>query len=244
MDTTGGQVAFHTAVSSPRPPTVVPKAQESPYPLNYLRFVAKAIDLPTSGSVDETRAMISGKLEQMGRDPRNVQIVVRRDPSGQESLLLVDMDGAFIDAGVMEETGRSSACDRGADRRDEESDSTSSDRGSPTLDERAELRTENAALIARNMALTKDVSYLKGEVAKVNDLRRKDSERVRELWRGNCEQVAGFNQAIAAKDNEIDSLRGIRSSSRKRACCHCPHAPQSASSSFSACLPCWSDATS
>ena len=203
-----------------------------------------AIDLPTSGSVDETRAMISGKLEQMGRDPRNVQIVVRRDPSGQESLLLVDMDGAFIDTGVMEETGRSSACGRGADRRDEESDSTSSDRGSPTLDERAELRAENAALIARNTALTKDVSYLKEEVAKVNDLRRKDSERVRELWRENCEQVADFDQAIAAKGSEIDSLRGIRSSSRKRACCHCPHAPQSASSSFSACLPCWSDATS
>ena len=107
------------------------RATESPYPLNsrrltgaYLRFVAKAIDLPTSGSVDETRTMISGKLEQMGRDPRNVQIVVRRYPSGQESLLLVDMDGAFIDAGVMEETGRSGAGDRGADGRDEESYST------------------------------------------------------------------------------------------------------------------------
>ena len=41
----------------------------------------------------------------------------------------------------------------------------------------------------------------------MNDLRRKDSERVRELWRGNCDQVAGFDQAIAAKDSEIDSLR-------------------------------------
>ena len=227
MDTTGGHVATMLEVSSPRPPTVVAddstsagaeaeatRATENPYPLNsrrltgaYLRFVAKAIDLPTSGSVDETRAMISGKLEQMGRDPRNVQVVVRRDPSGQESLLLVDMDGAFIDAGVMEETARGGAGDRGTERRDEESDSTSSDRGSPTLDERAELRAENAALIARNTALTKDVSYLKEEVAKVNDLRRKDSERVRELWRGNCEQVAGFDQAIAAKDSEIDSLR-------------------------------------
>ena len=50
---------------------------------------------------------------------------------------------------------------------------------------------------------------MKEEVAKVNDLRRKDSERVQELWRGNCEQVAGFDQAIAAKDSEIDSLRAI-----------------------------------
>ena len=224
MDTTGGHVAAMLEVSSPRPPTVVAddstsagaeaEATRATENLNsrrltgaYLRFVAKAIDLPTSGSVDETRAMISGKLEQMGRDPRNVQVVVRRDPSGQESLLLVDMDGAFIDAGVMEETARGGAGDRGTERRDEESDSTSSDRGSPTLDERAELRAENAALIARNTALTKDVSYLKEEVAKVNDLRRKDSERVRELWRGNCEQVAGFDQAIAAKDSEIDSLR-------------------------------------
>ena len=179
---------------------------ESPYPLNsrrltgaYLRFVAKAIDLPMSGSVDETRAMISGKLEQMGRDPRNVQIVVRRDPSGQESLLLVDMDGTFIDAGVMEETGRSSACDRGADRRDKESDSTSSDRGSPTLDECAELRTENAALIAWNTALTKDVSYLKGEVAKVND------KTVSEY--GNCGEGTASRLLASTKPSLLRTMK-------------------------------------
>ena len=41
----------------------------------------------------------------MGRDPRNVQVVVRRGPGAQESLSLVDVDGVFVDAGVLEEAG-------------------------------------------------------------------------------------------------------------------------------------------
>ena len=80
-----------------------------------LKFIAKAIDLPTSGSVDETHIMISGKLKQMGRDPHNVQVVIRRDPYSQESLLLVNVDGIFVDAGVLEEAGRGGTSDGGVD---------------------------------------------------------------------------------------------------------------------------------
>ena len=65
---------------------------ESPFPLNsrrltgpYLKSIAKAIGLPTTGSVDETRVMIDGKLEEMGRDSRNVQVILTKD-SGPRAL--------------------------------------------------------------------------------------------------------------------------------------------------------------
>ena len=54
----------------------------------YLKAIAKAVGLPTTGSADETRVMIDGKLEEMGRDPRNVQVIVASDPRGRETLSL------------------------------------------------------------------------------------------------------------------------------------------------------------
>ena len=47
--------------------------------------------------------MIDGKLTEMDRDPRNVQVVLERDGSGRETLSLKDMDGVFVDAGGLEE---------------------------------------------------------------------------------------------------------------------------------------------
>ena len=107
-----------------------------------LKFIAKAIDLPTSGSADKTSVMISGKLREIGRDPRNVRVMVRRDLNNRESLSLVDVDGVFVDVGTL---GGGGAGDGEVDgHHDEESDSISSERGSPTLDERTELKHHRA----------------------------------------------------------------------------------------------------
>ena len=80
-----------------------------PYPLNskrltspYLRCVARAMELPTKGAVDETRLIIEGKLVGMGRDPLNVQVLVAEDSHGREFVSLRDVGGVFVEAGALE----------------------------------------------------------------------------------------------------------------------------------------------
>ena len=88
----------------------VVSASEKPFPMNskrltgpYLRCIAKAMELPTSGATDETRVMIDGKLAEMGCDPRDVQVIVRTDTHGQATVCLRDTGGVFVDAGTLEE---------------------------------------------------------------------------------------------------------------------------------------------
>ena len=38
-------------------------------------------------------------------------------------------------------------------------------------------------------------------------MKNKETERVSEMWRMNCAQVAGFDEAMTAKEHEIESLK-------------------------------------
>ena len=51
------------------------------------------------------------------------------------------------------------------------------------------------------------MSSLREEVSDVRDVLKGERERVGEMWRMNCSQVAGFDEAIITKEKEIDSLR-------------------------------------
>ena len=44
-----------------------------------LHRIAAALCMLTQASITDTRLMIEGKLEEMGHDPRNVQVVVQED---------------------------------------------------------------------------------------------------------------------------------------------------------------------
>ena len=66
--------------------------------------------------------MIDGRLEEMGRHPRNVQIIVVTDSRGRETLSLRDVGGEFVN--VEEQDGVGAAGEGDVDR--EESGSTTS----------------------------------------------------------------------------------------------------------------------
>ena len=59
------------------------EAMVRPHPLNSRRLtrevyqaIARQMDLPTTGTRDETLEMIEGRLEEEGYEPRNVQVRV------------------------------------------------------------------------------------------------------------------------------------------------------------------------
>ena len=148
--------------------------------------------------------MIDGKLEEMGRDPRNVQVIVASDPRGRETLSLRDVDGEFVRVGAVEE--QEGVATGGGDR--EESESTTSEQSIPhSAGELDDLRERNATLSTCNADLAAKVSSLNEEVKKVSDKLKREAESMSEMWRMNCAQVTGFDEAITAKDSEIVRLK-------------------------------------
>ena len=124
--------------------TALAAAIATPFPLNskrltgpYLRCIARAIDLPTRGTANETQVMIEGKLREMGCEPSNVQVLLVGDPHDKQTLSLRDVDGAFVDAGPLHETNDGGAGDDPEDRdeteRAESSSEASSDHGGRLL---------------------------------------------------------------------------------------------------------------
>ena len=61
----------------------------------YLKAIAAHWNLPTKASVNDTRLAIEGKLREEGREPENVQVVVREREDGLE-LSLLGQDGVFM----------------------------------------------------------------------------------------------------------------------------------------------------
>ena len=183
----------------------------------YLKCIAGAFG-PTKAAAEETRVIVEGKLAEMGRDPRNVLVVVATDSSGRETLTLRDVSGVFVDAGSpREEADYDSTDDEHGDLdpgsrvdRDESAPETpvhSDGDGIPDAEQLHSLRAQNTELMATATDLRTEVSSLHEEVTKLRERLTKEIERVNEMWRMNCAQVSGFDEAITAKDAEIEELR-------------------------------------
>ena len=173
------------------------------------------MELPTNtkGAVDETRLIIEGKLVGMGRDPLNVQVLVAEDSHGREFVSLRDVGGVFVEAGALEKIEKeeeSTGNDEGS-RGEEEGElemEETSEHGDPSIArELAASRTLIEELETRNEELTEEVSCLGEEVSKLSEKLERETERVSEMWKLNCAQVASFDEAVVAKDAEIEQLK-------------------------------------
>ena len=60
-----------------------------------LRSLGGALGLPTSGSVDDLHLIIEGKITDLGRDPRNIQVALSKDKDDR-SFTLSDHEGVFL----------------------------------------------------------------------------------------------------------------------------------------------------
>ena len=140
----------------------------------------------------------------MGQEPRNVQVNVTEDESGKESIYLCDSCGAFVEALVSPPDARRTEVEEmEVDGRDHRGKSVV-DEISATLEE---ARARNRELQDLNNDLLAQVSMLNGEVSMLADKQKKEADRAIEVWRMSCEQVTLFDEAVTAKDAEIDSLR-------------------------------------
>ena len=133
--------------------------------------------LPTTGSADDLRQMVEGRLADMGKDPRHVQMLVPEAEGAH--LQLLDADGVFLDVLPEEE------------EHDREVTPSSSERGEE--EEIAQLQSALHEAQSLNKTLQDEVSLLKSQL-------ENEWKKVREMWYKNCDQLCEFDEILAAKD--------------------------------------------
>ena len=107
-----------------------------------IKRVGRALGVPTDASVDEARIMIEGKLNEIERDLKNVQVVV-----GATGLSLWGEDREFL--GI---TGQPSedTCPDGENERDSLNDSSGDDDGHEVQQLKEELQGDKAEIQSLN----------------------------------------------------------------------------------------------
>ena len=178
-----------------------------------LQQIARSLELPTGGSNAETRQVIEGKLIEMGREPQNVQVLVRppeTDVSEKETMYLIDMDGVFLEVAnfdhgeevELEETTSEVA------RTGHEKEVVGEDEESEKLKkELEEAAAYNRELEAKTANLSSELDREREHVSELSAKLEKEQGRVSELWKMNCLQLANFDETLVEKDAELERLQ-------------------------------------
>ena len=197
------------------------------FPLNsrrltgpYLVRIAKAMGLPEKGTTDQLRVMIEGKLSELGREAQNIQVSIEQDQQGGETVMLRDASGVFVTvkADATLETGGGDGSGVGGDGNgvggagNGVAGGAGGDPGDRESDETAERQLEetlalNQELASENRTLNEMVDALRIEVSDLTDGLKKETERVNDMWRMSCTQVAGFDAVLIAKEAVMDGLK-------------------------------------
>ena len=206
-----------------------------PPPLNSRRLtaeilsrIARALDLPTTASVEETRQLIERKLGEE-HEPRNVQVELEQLASGGGGIRLRGPDGVILDIpleGRAHEEREIHNEDRGHESEEEEDGGGGARHEDVAVASREEELTMRVADVEAELESARDHAHkleselervqearqrledqLTVEVSRVSDQVRDEKERNRTLWRLNCAQLEEYDEALAKKDEENHMLR-------------------------------------
>ena len=145
-----------------------------------LKQLAGVLEVPTTASSDDLRQLITGKLEELGREPMNVQVTLQSTAHGTH-LTLRDAEGEFLDAEPQEKESSS------------EEEAEKSGEGSGSAGDVESLQRELREASAEKEALQSEVSSLKEELQRAK-------QRVKDMWRTICEQLAAFDEIVTSKE--------------------------------------------
>jgi len=161
-----------------------------------LRRIASSVGVPTHAAVSETRLMIEGKLEEMGYDPRNVQVVLQGEDDNSPLYLVSEVSIIKNIEGVHHAVIVSD------DSRDTIEGLRSALREANKA--RGELQTavdnKTAELETLQQASREEIRSLPAAVAKAE-------QKATRFWKLRCEQMLSHKETMEAKDAEIASLR-------------------------------------
>ena len=170
----------------------------------HLRQLARGLGLPTSGSVDQLRQVVEGKLQE-DHDPLNVQVRVEETADMSVKLSLIDEEGVFLETGP-------------------DHKSTEGETDASTMEEMlAEAERKNAELMTQLTALQDELaeeqeksaqlqeelrsSAHAEEVSKLKKDLQKERDKAKQAWGMSCRQAAEQEDLLALKDRQIRELK-------------------------------------
>ena len=175
----------------------------------YLRQLAGGLGLPTSGSANQLRQVVEGKLQEE-HDPLNVQVMVEEISAIGVKLSLVDEEGVFLVTEPAEkegETGSSALEDMLAESERKNED---------LLVQLTAVQDELAAEQEKSARLQEELSSATHaeEVSRLKQDLRKERDKAKQAWGMSCRQAAEQEDLLASKDRQIQELRQKLAESR------------------------------
>ena len=159
--------------------------RELPIPLNsrcltmtHLRRLASSIGVPADAAGEEVRQMIDGKLIEMGREPRNVQLILGEAPCNE--FRLQDMSGTILTVEVEDTVDEQSSEEEGGDK---------------------------ASMLAEMQALREELESVRLQNATLKDQLEVEKQKMRELWRTNRQCLSEYDELMTRQETEITGLK-------------------------------------
>ena len=147
-----------------------------PIPLNskrlaaiHLKRLAKALSLAMSAATEEVRQMVEGKLAEQGREPLNVQVVLKTTP--RDAFSFQDAERTFLTVEAEEDN--------------------------MVVDDPQSLHRSDAAGSGEEIqSLKQELESVKAENVDVHQQLDHERMRRRELWRVNCQSLAEYDKLL------------------------------------------------
>ena len=175
---------------------------------SHLKALAEELELPTSGSLDQLRQLIEGKLEtEKHMEVSNVQVVIQESQFVELKLSLVSEEGVLLETtptkqSVEAELQRSQEMLADVERENSELSEELAATKQSLEDEKRESARLTSELADREPD-TGELTRLKGEL-------KAEKEKYRTMWRMTCEQGREQEALIASQKEEIDRLKAGR----------------------------------
>ena len=176
----------------------------------HLKQNAESLDLPTTGSTDEVRQLIEGKLQE-SHDVHNFQVVMDETPAISLKLSLTDEEGVFLESTPSVKPAKEM-------REDLMLRLTEAEQKNDELEtELAETKEQLAKEQEETARLTEELgsSSTTEEVHKLKDELKQERERAKHAWCMNCAQVTEQENPLAKREDEIAELK-----KQLKACMH------------------------
>lgn len=194
------------------------------YPLNSTRLtasvvsrIAAALRLPKA-SLADSRQMIDGSLAEE-REPQNVQVELVAGEGGS-TIRLRDAGGVFLEVPPTRPDGEDSSLERekdgddsgreghGRGSSDGSGEGSDGEGASTAAAELESARGRVTELEAELRTSAQRNTELEEEVRNLSDRLREEKNKYSALWRLNCDQLREYDEAMAAKEEELLSLGG------------------------------------
>ena len=197
-------------------PRVLPQNSER-LTLRLLQAMAMELGLPTNATKEDLRQMIDGQLNERGKDPLNVQVLLCQEEGEVRSLTLSDEEGDFLRVDVfprvLETSVKSEPSDLDGERSSLEEESGDLETEQETREPQAstqvleetlqetrqqmetlscELQRKQEQVEALEADLEEERAHavtLGEEVRHLNHVLSHEKERMRRVWIFNCEQL-------------------------------------------------------